>query len=53
MLCVGEDAAGVAVGKVEELEGHALLIGGDAHAGEEHVDCAGVAGARGAAVVGE
>jgi len=35
----------VAVGEVEELEGHAFLVGCYAHGGQEHVDEAGIAGA--------
>lgn len=51
MESVGEDAGCVAVGEVEELEGHAFLVGGYAHGGEEHVDEAGVAGAFSQAIV--
>lgn len=40
---VGQDAGGVAVGEVEELEGHALGVGVHAHVGEQEVDQAGVA----------
>ena len=35
----------MAVGEVEELEGHAFLVGCYAHGGQEHVDEAGIAGA--------
>ena len=50
---VREYGAGVAVCEVHELEGHALLVGGDAVGGEQEVDEAVVAGASGiAGVVG-
>ena len=40
---VGEDGAGVAVCKVEELEGYALLVAVDAEGAEDEVDEAGIA----------
>ena len=53
MQRVLERGGGVAVGKVHELEGDALLVGGYAGVGEDHVDEAGVAGTFGEAVVTE
>lgn len=44
---------GVAVGEVHELEGNALLVGGNTQIGKYHVDKAGIAGAFGQAVVGK
>lgn len=42
-----EGGGGVAVGKIHELKGHALLIGGYAEVGENDVDESGVSRAFG------
>ena len=52
MQGVLESGGCVAVGKVHELQGYALLIGCDAEVGENYVDESGVSRSFGESVVG-